>query len=267
MLAVTTRNKLRSPRFFPSMVRAWLHVRQQLSRTSGMVCYITGIAGLTEFYTLTLWESRAAMFNFTAGDGHRQMMWNFTRWSESFWAMRWRPTADALGAWGNAPLADSGCVTEPDDKHASPAWLAHSPVRESLTPYIDTAGRPDQRDLDPSTCGVEAVLARVAIRSPLELHRLFRVVHPWRSAPGLLRFALGVGPGECLVVSLWRAEARETIEALRHSIAGCFREAWAMRLTAGDYEIGQWNHLRLRQMVAVRHTHPPSYSTPPMLQE
>ncbi len=266
MLAVTTRNKLRSPRFFPAMVRAWLHVRQQLSRTPGMVRYITGIAGLTEFYTLTLWESRAAMFNFTAGDGHRQMMWNFTRWSESFWAMRWCPTADALGAWGNTPLAESGCAAEPDDRHASPDWLARSPVMETLAPYIDTAGRPDKRDLNPTMCGVETVLARMVTRSPLDVSRLMRAMHPWRSSPGLLRFALGVGLGECLLVSLWRADGLEDARAWMQFVGEHFPNSWAMRLTAGDYEIGHWNDLRLRQMAAQR-MRPLSHSTRPMLQE
>ena len=252
MLAVTTRNKLRGPRFFLPMVRAWLLVRRQLARTPGMLRYITGIASLTEFYTLTLWESKSAMFAFTASGGHRQMMWMFTRWSQSFWSMRWQPTTDEAGAWGSMRLVDEGIATEPQEIVNGLAWLARSQVAESLAPYIDTVGRPDKRDLDPTACGVEAVLARVVTPSPAVVTRLIRGMRPCRSAPGLLRFTVGVGPGECLLVTLWRCEAQNESKALMQSLVERFPTAWAMRLTAGDYEIGHWNGLRLRQMAASR---------------
>lgn len=253
MVAVTTRNKLRGPRFFLPMLRAWLLIRRQLSQTPGMLRYITGIASLTEFYTLTIWDSRSAMFRFTASGGHRQMMWMFTRWSESFWSMRWHTTADEVGVWGGSKLAaETISVEELDERPNSPVWLARSQVAESLAPYIDTAGRPDKRDLDPTTCGVAAVLARVATPSPLQVNRLIRAMRPWRTTPGLLRFTAGVGLGECLLVSLWWADALNEATSLMQSIVGRFPNAWAMRLTAGDYEIGHWDGLRLRQMAMTR---------------
>ena len=248
MLAVTTRNKLRSRRFFLPMARAWLIVRGQLARTPGMVRFITGIANLTEFYTLTLWESRQAMLTFTASGGHRQIMWMFTRWSESFWSMRWEPTVDKVGRWGDSKLAGAVPAIEADECADSPAWLFRSQMAASLAPYIDTVGRPDKRDLNPKTCGVVAVLARVATPWPVDVSHLRHSLRPWRSHPCLLRSVVGVGPGECLLVTLWQDDAMEESKALMQSLVRRFQDAWTMRLTAGDYEIGNWDGLRLRQM-------------------
>ena len=87
MFAITTRNKLRSRRHAISMIFAWRRIRQQLARTPGMLAYTTGMANLTEFYTLTLWEKEIDMTLFMASDDHREMMWNVRHWSESFWSM------------------------------------------------------------------------------------------------------------------------------------------------------------------------------------
>jgi hypothetical protein len=247
-LAVTTRNKLRGRQFFLPMVRGWLVVRRQLWQTPGVARYVTGIASLTEFYTLTIWESRAAMFNFTAGDGHRQMMWNFTRWSESFWAMRWQLTPDQWGAWGNFRQGGDDTEFQPDEAPSGPAWLFRSQLAEALAPYIDVAGRPDKRHLNPTACGVEAILARIETRSLLDVSGVLQSARRWRASPGLLRFALGIGLGECLVVSLWRADGLEVSQAWMHLVRERFPKSWIVRCTAGDYEIGHWGNLRLRQV-------------------
>ena len=99
LFVVTTRNKLRSARFAPHMIRAWLRVRRQLFETPGMLRYKTGISNLKEFYTCTLWDTEMEMFAFMSSGAHREMMWNFRQWSDSFWAMRWDQTQDELGHW------------------------------------------------------------------------------------------------------------------------------------------------------------------------
>jgi hypothetical protein len=79
---------------------------------------------------------------------------------------------------------------------------------------------------------------------------LLRETRPWRSRPGLLRCAVGVGPGECLLITIWQAEAMQEEQALLQFLETRFPQAWAMRFNPGDYEIGHWNSLRLRQLVA-----------------
>src|SRR5215472_4027942 len=99
MLAVTTRNKLHSIRFSLPMLRARRYVSAQLATTPGLIRYVSAIASPTEFLTLTVWENRQVMFNFMNSDAHRRFMWMFTRWSASFWSMRWMPTTMEEGAW------------------------------------------------------------------------------------------------------------------------------------------------------------------------
>lgn len=250
MLAVTTRNKLRSRRYFLPMLIARIQVRRQLEETPGIVRHATGVAGLTEFYTLTVWEDHSAMLNFMSSGSHERLMWLFTRWSAAFWSMRWRPTADETGEWNGAQLSqlDTGA---PEQSADGRSWLARSPVADLLGEYYATNGRPDKRDLDPTPCGVTAVLARIPVRSPLAFTRLRQAKHAWQSAPGLLRLTLGFEPGECLLIALWQANAGGARRQME-TVKARFPNAWAMQLTAGDYEIGNWDGLRLRQLARKR---------------
>lgn len=248
MLAVTTRNKLRGSRFFWPMARARQRIKSQLYRVPGIVRFITGIASPTEFYTLTIWESQAAMFNFTASESHRQMMWMFTRWAESFWSMRWQLTADEVGAWDSLTLADRVDVSEARAQLHGPGWLARSQMAETLAPYFDITGRLDRRAFDPTTSAGAAVLARVLTPSPLAVYRLKRELRSWQATPGLLRLAVGIDPGQCLLITVWLASALEESRSLMQRLPERFPGTWAMRFTPGDYEIGHWDNLRLRQL-------------------
>ena len=120
MLAVTTRNKLHSIHFSLPMLRARRYVSVQLATTPGLIRYVSAIASPTEFLTLTVWENRQVMFNFMNSDAHRRFMWMFTRWSASFWSMRWMPTTTEEGAWNGLSLAD---LVEPEDQ----LWRAAHP--------------------------------------------------------------------------------------------------------------------------------------------
>lgn len=247
MLAVTTRNKLRSRRFFVPMLYASWQVRRQLAQTPGIVRFATGIAGLTEFYTLTIWESKTAMFQFTASGNHRQMMWLFSRWSDSFWAMRWRPTPDEAGYWDNLRLNVPDITNE--DLEDGPAWLTQSQVAEILAPHIDIVGRPDKRELDPTTCGVTAVLAYIPTYSPFTKMHLQHIIQPWRNSPDLLRFTVGSTTSGYLLVSLWPVKAMDEVHKFMDKLTMELKNSWLMRFAAGNYEIGNWDGLRLRSFV------------------
>lgn len=74
MLAVTTRNKLRSARYSLPMMRARGFVREQLATTRGLIRYISAIASPTEFLTMTVWQNRQAMFDFMSSGAHQEFM-------------------------------------------------------------------------------------------------------------------------------------------------------------------------------------------------
>src|SRR5947207_1575388 len=125
MFAITTRNKLRSSRYAVNMIWAWRCVRRQLARTPGMLAYTTGLASPTEFFTLTLWQRELDMFLFMSSDAHRDMMWNFRDWTQSFWSMRWNAAGDEIGSWNGRMFETLHDEREPGPPHQWPGYLNH----------------------------------------------------------------------------------------------------------------------------------------------
>ncbi len=251
MLAVTTRNKLRSSRFCLPMVRARRYISEQLARTPGLIRYASAIASPVEFLTLTVWENRQAMFNFMNSDAHRRFMWMFTRWSESFWSMRWVPTTTEEGTWERLTLSS---LVGPDGQLLS----AGLPKAPRLPLLEQQAGRvPGGRVVDPSGSGVYAITALMEAVSPGHLWMLLRTVQELRRQGGvdhsqLLRWSVGVSrPPLFLVLMLWRDAPQGPADAL-DILRQRLHTSWMMCWTAGEYEIGHWNGLRLRQLAAAR---------------
>lgn len=246
MFAITTRNKLHSRRHALSMIFAWARIRQQLARTPGMLAYTTGMANLTEFYTLTLWEKEIDMTLFMASDDHREMMWNARHWSQSFWSMRWNPTPDEIGDWcGKAFAADVGSAPA-KPRYIGPGYLNPSEVPEKLRSVL----RNITRQNEPETLPVNAVIGLIPMGSPMKLHLLRRVLHSWQSSRNVLYFKLCVGLGECLLLVVWKKNAEQEAPALLRALQDRFEEAWAMRFHATDFEIGHWNQIRFRELAA-----------------
>ena len=243
MFAVTTRNKLRSRRHAVSMIWAWWHIRKQLARSPGMLAYTTGIAGLTEFYTLTLWDKEIDMMLFMASDDHRDMMWNTRSWSEAFWSIRWNPTFDEVGTWDGNAFSDAASKTAVKSKYVGPGYLETSEVPESLRPYL----RNITRQSEPNTVPLDAVIGRIPARSPFAFSRVKRALRAWRWHQNILYFKPCAGLGECLLLVVWKGEATEDSHALMAALHEAFPDSWAMRFGATDFEIGHWDHLRLRE--------------------
>lgn len=252
MFAITTRNKLRSRRYAPHMVRAWFRVRRQLYETPGMLRYTTGIANFTEFYTCTLWKTEMEMFAFMSSGAHRDMMWNFSRWSDTFWAMRWNASVDELGRWNTTGDENGGkfasmITSGPETIRQAPSadnYVSRWLVEQGVIP------KPDVPDPPPGIPATTAVLARIPMISPTKLVRLRRVLRPWRSGhPHLLRFTLAVGPGECFLIAVWEAGALEESRALMATLMRSFPDAWTMRFRGHDFEVGHWDDLRLREIL------------------
>jgi hypothetical protein len=244
MLAVTTRNRLRSTRFSLPMLYARRLISQQLGRTPGLLRYAGAIASPTEFLTLTVWEDREAMQAFMGSGAHERFLWAVTRWTASFWAMRWEPTTAEHGRWGATALAD-GCPSPPP---RSPLVLAGL-----LPPWMPRAGptgpRRDIGPVEPRGCGYVAVLAW--LKGP----RVFTVVPALRqrlaqeqaTGGALVRWAVGLDwPAQALAITVWRDEPGRGERAMG-LLAQEARADWTMAWKPGDYEVGHWDGLRLRR--------------------
>jgi len=249
MLAVTTRNKLRSWHYSVPMMRARGYVREQLATTHGLIRYVSAIASPTEFLTMTVWEDRQAMFNFMSSGAHQEFMWMFSRWSASFWSMRWIPTAAEDGAWQGLSLRNP---VEPDEQQRNDARPQAPPL-----PLLEhQQGRMSGgRLIDPSNCDVYAITALVEVSSPEHYWKLLRIVQEFRREAEhtqLLRWNVAtIGPRNFWILTLWRnASGRPTdvVQVFRQRLGA----SWAMCWEAGEYEIGNWNGLRLRQLAAAR---------------
>jgi len=246
VFAIVTRNKLYSRRHAISMIWAWWHVRRQLAATPGMLRYTTGIANLKEFFTLTLWEREFDMYRFMSSAAHAQMMWNFRKWDESFWSMRFDPCKEEVGAWNGRRF--SGRRAGVPAKRGTFA----DEIPEELLRHLPLL---HQYRTQPSGCerlDIEAVIGRVSTASPVEVWRLRRLMRGWGHSNAIRRFAVGVGAGECLLLAVWQQARRQGalrfLESLRNDLPG----AWAMRFQATDFEVGHWDWLRLRDLGAIQ---------------
>ena len=249
MLAVTTRNKLRSWRYCVPMMRARGYVREQLATTPGLIRYVSAIASPTEFLTMTVWESRQAMFDFMSSGAHKEFMWMFTRWSASFWSMRWIPTGAEEGAWQGLSLRN---LVEPDEQLSSDA----RPQAPQLPPSVRQPGRmPGARLTDPSGCDVYAITALVETSSPGHYRKLLGAVQEFRHEADhtqLLRWNVAtVGPRSYWILTLWRNASGRSADVARF-LRQRLGASWTMCWLAGEYEIGNWNGLRLRHLASSR---------------
>ena len=230
MLAVTTRNRLRSPRVCVPMLLARRQIARQLAQQPGLLRYASGITSPTEFFTLTVWRDREAMQRFMQSGAHERNMWQFTRWTSSFWGMRWEPAAHAAPR-PVSPLVAAGLVR------------GDSPMAGPLGP------RPERLTLEPRSSGISCVTATfdgaaATVRAREAASRLRSLQ---RHEPSLLRWSVGLDlPPRALAICLCAEEvAAVATDVLREAT---WLECWQ----AADYEIGHWDGLRLRQVARRR---------------
>jgi hypothetical protein len=255
MLAVTTRNRLHSTRFCLPMLRARALIARQLAETRGLVRYASGIASPTEFLTLTVWEDKAAMRAFMQSGAHERFMWLFSRWTKSFWGMRWEPGEDEFGAWDGVRLASRA---QPD-RTVSP--LVAVGLLPAESPRAGPTGpRSEPGPVEPRTCGLFAATAIVdgprALLGAAGVRRRLRAESATND--DLVRWTAGFDlPARALLVTLWRDAARaRALDLLGRELGA----DWAIRWDPGDYEIGHWEGFRLRQAARRQaHTAYPAY--------
>lgn len=269
LLVVTTRSQLRHPRFLPNMLNATLAVRRQLEGAEGVVRWASIIAGPTEFWTISAWDSRHRMQEFMRSDAHGRWMWRFSDWLSSFWLMRWRPGRREIGRWDGLALAPGDRPPARDATgHEDPPGEVLTSMRDEmpgLYEALDPDGAPpDGRSLDVRrvrrrVAGAAGVIVRIrvpTVRLPTVLGRLRRVRRDLREDGRLVGCAVGVGRrDEAFLLAVWRdrAGAVELLESDRVSDA---RERFGDRFWASDWqpesEFGHWDGRRLRSDRQVR---------------
>ena len=248
MFAITTRNKLRSRRYAVNMIWAWGQVRKQLARTPAMLAYTTAMANATEFFTFTLWQREIDMFLFMSSDAHRDMMWNFRVWTESFWSMRWNAAQGETGAWNGRRFEVPDAKRPVVPSQLWPGYLADGQASERLRPLLRNIMRPSA----PGPLDFNAVIGRITVRSPVDLMRVRRTLAPWAHTSELERFVLATGMGDCLLLAVWKGTATAATTELMADIGTRLPGGWAMRFAATDFEIGHWDHLRFRDSNAAK---------------
>ncbi len=252
MLAVTTRNRLRSVRFCVPMLLARRQIARQLGNQPGLMRYASGISTPTEFFTLTVWENRESMQRFMQTGAHEQLMWQFTKWTSSFWGMRWEPgtEADEAGAWDGLRLSGR----EANPRPRSP--LIAAGLLPPNTPRAGPLGpRPEVTAVEPRASGMFALTAR--FKGPMAAARAVRrKARPGGQAESAndiscVRYGIGLDwSPQALAISLWRDGPDRRARALTEATA--LGATWAMCWQPADYEIGHWDGLRLRQAARLR---------------
>jgi hypothetical protein len=216
------------------MLLARKQVRAQLRQTPGLIRWADAVASRTEFFTLTVWESKHLMFEFMSGDAHREMMWQFAQISDEFWSMRWTPTEQEIGTWDNLQL---GCRE-----------VIHKP--QTPVPHLARPPRTSGGIIDPSTCPVTAITARVQTRDLKKARALVRTRESVQGqgsggGPELLRWTIAsVQSNRHLILMFCKNEKGQLLK----EFGSLLPEAWIMRWEPGDYEIGHWSGLRLRHV-------------------
>lgn len=261
--AVTTRSRLKGARFFPSMLLASLRIKRQLKDTPGCTRFASIVAGPREFWTITVWDSRDKMMEFMRSGAHEEIMWLFGKWLRSFWLMRWSPTPQEQGRWGDGSLA----VAPPEP----PAETSQPPQSEALEAALESMPRlkastdprgaarydasPMVRRSHKAVAGGAAVVVRLrarhrwqALAAGRDIRRLSRALSEHEAA---LRWVSGMGSlrERFLLVVLHDEDACERFLAnpVHERLAQRWGSAyWAMAWEAAN-EFGHWDGFRLRQ--------------------
>ncbi|HVM36706.1 MAG TPA: hypothetical protein VM784_15380 [Actinomycetota bacterium] len=262
--AVTTRSHLKGTRFFPSMVRASLRIRKQLRESPGCLRFATIVMSPRDFWTITVWRTRGEMLEFMRSGAHEDIMWEFSRWLDSFWLMRWRPTEHETGHWRGLSLAERPELpaappprTPEQQKALDAAFDAVPRLRAAADPSgaASLAYAPHQRRARRQVAAAVGTTVRVEVSSRREgvaaWRRLFRIRRTLLRSDATLRVAFGVSnTREFYLLTLFR-DHRAWEEFLASSPIQDLQRRWPQGVWTmrwdGDNEFGHWDGMRLRR--------------------
>ncbi len=259
LYAFTTRSRLKGPWFFPHMFYATMRVRRQLKRTGDVVGWASIIASPTEFWTITVWNSRQDMHEFMRSGAHDDIMWFFSKWLKSFWLMRWRPGPEELGRWKGLTMGrpePAYQATEGPKPEALEKALEHLPKLRSAMSVdgevtYDTTPYARRRRAEVKGAGGGVVHIKTSARKTAEAYAALRRLElEARGDPDYLRGVVGISrPGQVYLLSIWRDRAG-TRRMLRSpqmaKLLERYPQAWANEWLP-ENEFGHWDGLRLRR--------------------
>lgn len=270
LFAVTTRSRLKAPWLFPSMMLATRRVRRQLADDPTVVRWASVVAGPMEFWTITVWRSRHDMHEFMRSGAHDDIMWAFAKLLDSFWLMRWRPSAPEIGYWnglrlsGTPPpgVAETDAAPEdPDDFDAGRRErlgqaLAHLPGLAAATgpdgraAYEHSAFARRRRAEVGGAAGLVLQIHLERWQAPQALDSMRRL-RAAAKASGAVRAAIGSGHlGEAYLLGLWTEGDQIKDFITSPPVAGAV-ERWGDRFWLSSWEpeneFGHWDGLRVRR--------------------
>ncbi|MGI8407866.1 MAG: hypothetical protein ACR2L3_05090 [Actinomycetota bacterium] len=214
---------------------------------------------------MTVWETRQEMLDFMRSGAHEDIMWDFSKWLDSFWLMRWRPSEQEIGEWDGLELARRRALPAPP--------LEKSPEQEAqLTAAFDSMPRlraasspsgaasidyaPGQRRARAQVAGGVGGTLRIEVPRRGEaftawLH-LRRIRSHILANEDVLRSAFGISrANETYMLAIFRnAEAWsafETSDAVQGLRDRWPEGVWTMRWDA-ENEFGQWDGMRMRRI-------------------
>jgi len=247
------------------MLRASLRIRKQLAETPGCIRFANIVMGPREFWTLTVWETRQEMLDFMRSGAHEDIMWDFSRWLDSFWLMRWRPTEQELGQWHGLSLARKKALPAPPLERSPEQEARLNAAFRSLPRLRAASGSsgaagidhaPSQRRARAQVAGGLGGTLRIEVpkrsQVPIAWARLRKIRRDILGDEDVLRSAFGVsGVNETYMLAIFRnAEAWtrfETSEAVRELRQRWPHGVWTMRWDA-DNEFGHWDGMRMRRI-------------------
>ena len=257
VLAVTTRSRLKSARFFASMVHANARIKRQLAATEGSLRFASVVMSPMEFWTISLWRSRDSMQEFVRAGAHQDLMWNFSHWFRSFWLMRWSPGSEEEGTWGNMRLARGRSIPPPaqtNDLRRSPlAAIPHlfEAIGSDGAPCYENAPEVRRKRLRVAGCvGATLRIESSAAGGTAIVLRHLRAMRARLRESDALSYAIGVaGPREAYALLVFRsmdAWNRFNESADLDRIRDWWGDSlWCMRWDA-EHEFGHWDGVRFR---------------------
>lgn len=259
LYAFTTRSRLKGPWFFPHMLYATLRVRGQLKGTGDVVEWASIIASPTEFWTITIWNSRHDMQEFMRSGAHDDIMWFFSKWLRSFWLMRWRPGPEELGQWKGRTMGrpePAYLASEGPKPEALERALEHLPkLRSAMSPEgavsYDSTPYARRRRAEVKGAGGGVVHVRTSPGQTFAAYRALRALEAEaRGDPDYLKGVVGISrPGQIYLLTVWRDRAgtrrmlhSPQVRKLRERFPATWANEWLP-----ENEFGHWDGLRLRR--------------------
>jgi len=102
MLASVTRLRVRSVRYLPAFLWKTFQAQRQVARAPGFVGGRLLIEARWTFWTLTVWESEAAMKTFRGSGAHAHVMPRLVEWCDEAAYAHWIAADTSVPGWPEA---------------------------------------------------------------------------------------------------------------------------------------------------------------------